>query len=150
MGLIKKEGISYIARIMGESALSFFRDQVATQADAEERSAWACEGQSPCLKNKADCDNLLWFSGDHVDQLYIFSEKQWTPSTLPRPARCWLGSCERKGLSSSSVFLHLDNAPIHSVKLAKECIKKRGVRMLEHAPYSPNLALYDVSLFPKL
>jgi hypothetical protein len=56
---------------------------------------------------------------------------------------------KEKGRVSSSVFLHLDNAPMHSVKLAQEDLKKRGVQVLDHAPYSPNLAPVDFSLFPK-
>jgi hypothetical protein len=38
---------------------------------------------------------------------------------------------------------------MHSVKLTQEYLKKRGVQVLEHAPYSPNLAPIDFSLFPK-
>jgi hypothetical protein len=48
------------------------------------------------------------------------------------------------------VFLHLDNAPMLSVKLKQEFLRKRGVQVLEHTPYSHNLAPVHFSLFPKL
>jgi hypothetical protein len=37
-----------------------------------------------------------------------------------------------------------------SVKLAQEYLKKRGVQVLDHAPYSHYLASVGFSLFPKL
>jgi hypothetical protein len=60
------------------------------------------------------------------------------------------GTWERKGLSFSSGFLQCDNAWMHSAKLTQEYLKKRGVLVLKHAHYSPDLALFDFSLFPKL
>jgi [histone H3]-lysine36 N-dimethyltransferase SETMAR len=81
---------------------------------------------------------------------YIFAGQTVNSIWLVKALQGSSGNCERKGLSSSSVFLHLDNAPMHSVKLMQEYLMKRGVQVLEHAPYSPNLAPVDFSMFPKL
>lgn len=46
-------------------------------------------------------------------------------------------------------LLH-DNAPAHKCRIVKEFLAKRGVVVLEHPPYSPDLAPADFWLFPKL
>lgn len=46
-------------------------------------------------------------------------------------------------------LLH-DNAPAHKCKIVRAFLAKRGVVVLDHPPYSPDLAPADFWLFPKL
>lgn len=46
-------------------------------------------------------------------------------------------------------FLH-DNAPAHKCRIVQEFLAKKGVVVLDHPPYSPDLAPADFWLFPKL
>jgi [histone H3]-lysine36 N-dimethyltransferase SETMAR len=47
------------------------------------------------------------------------------------------------------VLLH-DNAPAHSSAVVSQFLAKRGVAVLPHPPYSPDLAPADYFLFPKI
>lgn len=57
---------------------------------------------------------------------------------------------KRRGkLSLGVLFLH-DNAPAHRSEVALGAIRNAGFHMLDHPPYSPDLAPSDFHLFPKL
>ena len=45
---------------------------------------------------------------------------------------------------------HHDNAPAHTARRTKEFLKQSGLEMIEHPPYSPDLAPCDFWLFPTL
>lgn len=47
-------------------------------------------------------------------------------------------------------MLHHDNAPAHSAISVKQFLAEKQVAVLEHPPYSPDLAPCDFWLFPKL
>lgn len=49
-----------------------------------------------------------------------------------------------------SWILHQDNAPAHNALSIKEFLAKHGIPVLEHPPYSPDLAPCDFFLFPKV
>jgi len=46
--------------------------------------------------------------------------------------------------------LHDDNAPAHAALSIREFLAKKNIPVLPHPPYSPDLALCDFYLFPKL
>jgi hypothetical protein len=50
----------------------------------------------------------------------------------------------------SKITFHQDNAPILKSVLAMGKLKDLHYELLEHPPYSPDLALSDFCLFPKL
>ena len=50
----------------------------------------------------------------------------------------------------SGVRLLQDNAPSHTSHIAMATAKECGFELLEHPPYSPDLAPSDYYLFPKL
>ena len=58
--------------------------------------------------------------------------------------------CRRQLWSTSSWFLHHDNAPAHTALSVRELLSKKQVPALDHPPYSPDLAPCDFWLFPKL
>ena len=47
-------------------------------------------------------------------------------------------------------IFHQDNAPIHKAHATQDLLKMLGFRLLEHPPYSPDLAPCDFSIFPYL
>ena len=49
----------------------------------------------------------------------------------------------------SKSLLH-DNAPNHTSLIVRQFLARNQVYVLNHPPYSPDLAPYDSSLFPKL
>lgn len=47
-------------------------------------------------------------------------------------------------------ILHFDNASCHKSEKTTEFFKKKKIKILEHPPYSPDLAPCDFGLFPRL
>jgi len=51
---------------------------------------------------------------------------------------------------TNSWFIFHDNAPAHRSVLVKDFLAKNNVTTLEHPPNSPDLAVTDTYLFPRL
>lgn len=51
---------------------------------------------------------------------------------------------------NGSWILHHDNAPAHTALSVREFLAEKSITLLEHPPYSPDLAPCDFFLFPKL
>ena len=47
-----------------------------------------------------------------------------------------------------SGILHHENAPAHKARATTDYLKKLGIKVLSHPPYSPDLALCHFELFP--
>jgi len=47
-------------------------------------------------------------------------------------------------------ILHQDNAPAHNALSVKQFLANKNITVLEHPPYSPDLAPCDFCLFPKI
>ena len=56
----------------------------------------------------------------------------------------------RPGKITKVVMFHQDNAPAHTSGIAMQTIKDCGFELLDHPPYSPDLAPSDFYLFPKM
>ena len=56
----------------------------------------------------------------------------------------------RSGKLSLAMLFHQDNASAHKSAVALAAIHDCGFQLVEHPPYSPDLAPSDYSLFPKL
>ena len=57
---------------------------------------------------------------------------------------------KRRGKLRTGVLFHQDNAPAHKAEVAMAAIREAGFELLEHPPYSPDLAPSDFYLFPRL
>jgi histone-lysine N-methyltransferase SETMAR len=53
-------------------------------------------------------------------------------------------------MAAGEWFLHWDNAPVHTAATVTDWLAARCVKMIEHPPYSPDLAPADFFLFPKV
>jgi len=51
---------------------------------------------------------------------------------------------------NASWILHHDNAPAHNALSVKRYLAKNNIPVMEHPPYSPDLAQCDFFLFPKI
>ncbi|QQP55844.1 Mariner Mos1 transposase, partial [Caligus rogercresseyi] len=45
-------------------------------------------------------------------------------------------------------YFHFDNAPCHTANSTKEFLAKKGIKVIDHPPYSPDLASADFFYFP--
>jgi histone-lysine N-methyltransferase SETMAR len=57
---------------------------------------------------------------------------------------------KRPGLQKKKIIFHRDNVPAHKSVLAMGKLRDLHYQLLEHPPYSPDLAPSDSCLFPKL
>jgi histone-lysine N-methyltransferase SETMAR len=57
---------------------------------------------------------------------------------------------KRPGLQKKKIIFHHDNAPVHKGVLAMGKLRDLRYELLEHPPYSPDLASSDFHFFPKL
>lgn len=51
---------------------------------------------------------------------------------------------------NSRLWLHHDNAPAHRSAVVMDFLQENNIRHLPHPPYSPDLAICDFYIFPKL
>jgi histone-lysine N-methyltransferase SETMAR len=58
--------------------------------------------------------------------------------------------CEKRPSLQKKIIFYQDNAPTHKSVLAMGELRGVHYELLEHPPYSPDLALSDFCLFPKL
>ncbi len=54
-----------------------------------------------------------------------------------------------RDIAEAGWLLHMDNCSSHMAKITKEFIAAKSIRLINHPPYSPNLAPADFVLFPK-
>ena len=57
---------------------------------------------------------------------------------------------KRPGKLTKSVLLHQENALAHKSLVAMSAVHDRGFELIDHPPYSPDLAPSDYFLFPNL
>ena len=57
---------------------------------------------------------------------------------------------KRRGKLHRQILFHHDNAPAHTAKTVTTILREFRLEILSHPPYSPDLALCDFFLFPKL
>jgi len=80
--------------------------------------------------------------GETVNAVYY---KGVMERLLNRIRRVRLGMCE-----PGDWFLLHDNAPSHNATIVKQFLAQRKMTVLDHPPYSPDLAPADCFLFPKV
>ncbi|XP_052827628.1 histone-lysine N-methyltransferase SETMAR-like [Octopus bimaculoides] len=51
---------------------------------------------------------------------------------------------------TKGVLLHQDNAPVHKSVIARAAVNDCGFGLVDHLPYSPDLAPSDYFLFPNM
>ena len=94
-----------------------------------------------------------------------FTKRVWCITSLCLRAKRWTSTFIRKSSNASmtgfaaadqlfgknkSWMLHHDNAPAHTALSTRQLLANKQVTVLDHPPYSPDLAPCDFWLFPKL
>ena len=64
--------------------------------------------------------------------------------------RHFLRAMRKKRPDRQQIVLHMDNAPSHTAESSKEVLRKYNVTVLQHPPYSPDLAPCEFALFPRI
>ncbi|KAJ8961401.1 hypothetical protein NQ318_014646 [Aromia moschata] len=86
-----------------------------------------------------DCSRLVRHGSDGQSTLFIEVLMALRERVRRRRPDLW---------KTKSWKIHQDNAPVHSTTLSvKAFLAKCGITVLEHPPYSPDLAIF---LFPKV
>lgn len=57
---------------------------------------------------------------------------------------------DKRAGANRRIIFHQDNAPAHRASITQEFLKNSPLEMMEHPPYSPDLAPSDYHLFPSL
>ena len=80
--------------------------------------------------------------GETINAVYykVVMERLLNRIRRVRPGMCESGDC----------FLLHDSAPSHNATVFKQFLAQRKVSVPDHPPYSPDLALADYVLFPKV
>ncbi|QQP54565.1 Uncharacterized protein FKW44_007435, partial [Caligus rogercresseyi] len=55
---------------------------------------------------------------------------------------------KRPEMAKRDWYFHFDNAPCHTANSTKEFLAKKGIKVIDHPPYSPDLAPADFFYFP--
>jgi histone-lysine N-methyltransferase SETMAR len=153
--LIQEKGASVLDRIitMDESAVSMH-----TPTTKQQSKQWLKKGTPGPVKARVHATRtktmvLAFFdskgmvynnyvpNGQTVNKEYVIKALQEFLRKLRK---------KRPELVDGEWFLHWDNARVHSAKAVQEYLTKRGVKVIEHPPYSPDLAPADFFLFPTL
>jgi hypothetical protein len=57
---------------------------------------------------------------------------------------------KRPEMASREWFFHWDNVPVHTAAVVQDWLAANKIQVLEHQPYSPDLALVDYFLFRRV
>ena len=89
-----------------------------------------------------------WYSADRLSPKR--TNDQWYILCFTSDAITGKNKVKRHGKLTKGVLFHQDNAPVHKSVIAMAAIHDCGFKLIEHPPYSPDLAPSDCHLFPKL
>jgi histone-lysine N-methyltransferase SETMAR len=138
---------------MDESAVSFH-----TPETKEQSKQWLKKGEPGPIKAKVhatrtkqivlaffDAKGLIYTNyvpkGTTVNANYIVEALGTFLKVLRK---------KRPVMAEGEWFLHWDNAPVHTAATVTDWLAARHVKLIEHPPYSPDLAPADFFLFPKV
>ena len=150
-----REGETFLHNIvtMDESAVAYHTPESKRQS-----KQWLAKGEPGPIKAKSQVSRtkqmvLAFF--DHKGLIYtnIVPRGQTVNGQYIVTAlgRFWKHmQHKRPEMAKEGFVFHWDNAPVHTAAIVKDFLAKKKIEMLDHAPYSPDLAPADFFLFPKL
>ena len=138
---------------MDESAVSLHTPETKRQS-----KQWITKGQPGPLKAKVHASRdkqMIMAFFDNVGMIYYCIVPKGKPvngdyiiDVLKRFLKVFRK--KRPEMASNKWFLHWDNAPVHTARNFKAFLEDRDINLLEHPPYSPDLAPADYFLFPRM
>ncbi len=124
-----------------------------------ESSSWLAPGQSRPLKGKITGSSgktmlTIFFDSEGIILCDFLGRRETITSERYCQTLSNLKECIRKKRphlwEGRSFLIHHDNASPHTSDFTMKKIQKWGLTILDHPPYSPDLAPCDFALFPKL
>ncbi|QQP56423.1 Uncharacterized protein FKW44_001091 [Caligus rogercresseyi] len=132
-------GLEFLDKIviMDEISLSFF-----TPESKQGSSQWLPKGSNPPLKKKQMV--LSFFDNCGVIfQHYLPVRTSVTVAVFKDVMNMFLRKFKEKDW-----YFHFNNAPCHMANSTKEFLAKKGIKVIDHPPYSPDLAPCRLLLLP--
>ncbi|QQP37168.1 Mariner Mos1 transposase, partial [Caligus rogercresseyi] len=132
-------GLEFLDKIvtMDEISVSFF-----TPESKRGSSQWLPKGSNPPLKKK----QMVLSSFDNcgvIFQHYLPVRTSVTVAVFKDVMNMFL-----KKFKEKDWYFHFNNAPCHMANSTKEFLAKKGIKVIDHPPYSPDLAPCRLLLLP--
>ena len=106
------------------------------------------------LKSKVKVMFIVFFDIQGIIHFKFLSQGQTVNQTIYKEIlQCLVRSmCDKRWSlwEAHARALHHDNAPAHTALSIHQFLTEKNIATLEHHPYSPDLALCDFFLFPKI
>ena len=138
---------------MDETAVSYFTPETKNQS-----KQWVQRGQPGPIKGKVQASRIKQMVLAFFDnQGLIYSNI--VPRGTGVNAQYIVGTLKqffahmrqkRPAMAQEGFIFHWDNAPVHTAAIVADFLAGKNVQMLEHPPYSPDLAPADFWFFPKV
>jgi histone-lysine N-methyltransferase SETMAR len=155
MSLLRRHSMAMLDRIvtMDESAVSFHTPQTKQQS-----KQWLVKGAPGPIKAKVQASRskqmvLAFFdSKGLIYTNYVPKGSTVTASYIVEALGKFLKVFKQKRpeMAAGDWWFHWDNAPVHTAAIVKDWMAARQFKVIEHPPYSPDLAPADFFLFPKV
>ena len=153
--LVRRHSAAVLNNIVtvDESAVSFHTPETKKQS-----KQWTKKGQPGPLKAKVHASRskqmvLVFFDAKGVIYTnYVPRGETVNADYIKKALARFLVVFRQKRpiMSSQDWFFHWDNAPVHTAAVVQEFLVAKGVQLIPHPPYSPDLAPADFFLFPKV
>lgn len=153
--LVRNPRVKFLDSIvtMDESAVSLHTPETKRQS-----KQWLTKGQPGPLKAKVQASRdkqMIMAFFDNVGMIYycvVPKGKTVNGEYVIDVLKRFLKMFRRKRpeMARNKWFLHWDNAPVHTAGNVAAFLEEKKVNVLEHPPYSPDLAPADYFLFPKM
>lgn len=152
---VNRDSKAMLARVvtMDETMVSFHTPETKKQS-----KQWIKKGQPGPIKARVHATRkkqMVTVFFDAAGVLYTHIAKKGASvnaASIIKVLAAFLKQLKKKrpDWEEGEWFFHWDNAPVHTANVVKEFLARRGVRLIEHAPYSPDLAPADFFYFPKV
>lgn len=154
--LIQDKGRSFLDKIitMDETAVSLHTPETKKQS-----MQWIKKGQPGPLKARVHATRqkimvLAFFDRNGIIYTNVVPQGQTVNAAyMVQVLAQFLKRMRQKRpalVAQKDWLLHWDNAPVHTATAVKDFLAKKDIAVLEHPPYSPDLAPADFFLFPKI
>jgi histone-lysine N-methyltransferase SETMAR len=138
--------------MMDESAVSFHTPESKMQSNQ-----WTKKGQPGPIKAKVHATKskqmvLTFFNKGLIYTNYVPKVQTVNANFIVETLRKFLATFKKKrpNMAAGEWFFHWDNAPVHTAAVVKDWMAARDFRLIDHLPYSPDLASADFFLFPTI
>jgi histone-lysine N-methyltransferase SETMAR len=155
LAMVRRHSMSLLDNIvtMDESAVSFHTPETKQQS-----MQWLPKGQPGPVKAKVHATRtkqmvLAFFdSKGLISTNYVPRGSTVNANYIVEALGSFLKILRKKRpqMVTGDWLFHWDNAPVHTAAKVTDFMAARGIKLIEHPPYSPDLAPADYFLFPRV